>query len=1017
MFKKSALALAVGGLCSSAVMAEDYTMGNLHGTIQDTAGNPVANAEVTVRSTKGVRRTATADADGHVRIPQLPIGDYTVTIAGQGYAELVTDNVPISIGKAGAFTFTMESLDSVIDEIYVTGVRQGSWDFNTTTTGITVDVGEVFNRAPIGRNATDVVLLAPGTSVGDTAFAVDQYGASGNIASFAGSSVAENVYYVNGMNITNFRNFVGGSTIPFEMFDQIEVKTGGYQAEFGRSTGGVTNAVTKSGSNDFEFGVNAFFEPDAGYSQSPSAYNSANQHDERQRNEYNVWASGAIVEDKLFFFALYNARDNEQFDCFSGSCELQTNDSPFYAAKIDFVPVDGHRLEYTFFSDDQTRDIKKWRFNSTGSAASGDASAMGQVALSDLQVEAVADSKYINGGKNQILRYTAALTDWMTISALYGENEYARSQFSDPSNEPTLLLDRRNLNPDGTSNSALGNGDSRDIGTWSVFLQDQGEDTRENMRVDIDFYFEAAGDHHVRVGWDEEELEATVQDQHYSGDLRARLEYNGGSPTGERWRTRQYYNSGGYSTTQSAWYIQDSWQMGDNFTLNLGLRNETFDNRNVLGETFVETSDQLATRVGFSWDPSGEGTNRVYGSYGEYYLPIATNTNVRLAGQEVYFQEYFETTDANDDGEADLDANGAPVLGPMMGGRTYFSDGTLPFAEAAAAETLDPLYQSEWIIGYEHTFNDEWTIGVRYVSRNLESLIEDAAIDAAVIQWAEENGYEDDPALGGYTGFHQYVLINPGSDFTVATVEDFGDDGVIDWIDVTSDMLPYPKGDRTYEAFDVTVDREWDDKWYLSASYTWSDSKGNYEGAVKSDVGQDDAGLTQDFDQPGFVDGAYGPLPNDRRHRLKMRGAYQLNDQFMVAAALQVEAPRQMGCIGEHPTDYFAYWYGAASWYCNAEPTPRGSQMETDWIRTLDLSFVWTPQWEMPGDGDLVVRLDVFNALDADAVVDRWEFGDIGFTSDLALGGTTGPDLDTNYGKATRFQTPRRMRLGISYNF
>ena len=1005
-FKKSMLALAVGGVCSSAAMAEDYTTGTLSGSVQDTAGAPIANAAVTVTSDKGVRRTATTDADGELRVPQLPIGRYSVSVSKDGFDELVTDNVAIAIGSAGAFTFTMQAVDEAIEEIYVTGVRQGSWDFDNTTTGITVDVGEVFSRAPIGRDQTSVVLLAPGTSQGDTAFSTDGYGASGNLASFAGSSVGENVYYVNGMNITNFRNFVGGSTIPFELFDQIEVKTGGYQAEFGRSTGGVTNAVTKSGSNEFEFGANVFFEPNSLTEQSPATFGSANQVDKRTTNEANIWASGAIIKDRLFFFALYNPRDITQLDCFSGTCEEQSYDDPFYAVKLDFVPFDGHRAEYTYFSDDQTRNIKQWRWSSEATTALGSVPAVGGLSLDEMKDTRIEDSVYVNGGDNHIFRYTAALTDWMTVSAMYGRNEYYRENFSDA--EPPVLIDRRDT-ASGT------NGTSIDIGTWSVFQFERGQDTRDNYRIDADFYFDALGDHHVRIGADWEDLESTT-DNFYSGNLRARLEYSTAlGSTGQRWRTRQYYNDGGFKTEQSAWYIQDSWQVLDNLTVNLGLRNETFDNMNKFGETFIKTSDQLAPRVGFSWDAMGDGRTRVYGSYGDYYLPIATNTNLRLAGEEVYFQEYKEAI-IDGDGEPIYDANGFPEFG-VVGSRTYFSNGTLPFAEAAKSEKIDPLYQSEWIIGLEHTFNNDWTVGVRYVTRELESLIEDVAIDLAVISWAEDNGLSDDPALDLYTGFHQYVLVNPGSDFRVAAVEDFGNDGVIDWIDVTSDMLPYPKGDRSYEAVDLTVERQWDEKWYMQASYTWSKSEGNYEGVLKSENGQDDAGLTQDFDQPGLTDGAFGPTPNDRRHRVKAWGAYAFNDQLLVSGRVGVEAPRKMGCIGNHPTDYFAWAYGAASWYCQGELTPRGSQLETDWIYTVDMSLVWTPSWNLPGDGELVMRVDVFNLFDSNAIVDKWEFGDIAYTDDIVFGGTTLADPDPDYGKPTRFQSPRRVRFGLSYNF
>ena len=152
------------------------------------------------------------------------------------------------------------------------------------------------------------------------------------------------------------QDMIGGSTIPFEFYEMMEVKTGGYQAEFGRSTGGVINAVTKSGSNELHFGANVFWEPSSMYEQSPDTFTNQNHLDERSQIEYNFWASGAIVEDKLFFYGLYNPRKIRQVDCDTTRCEDITRDDPFYGAKIDFVPFDGHRLEYTFFSDNQGAD-------------------------------------------------------------------------------------------------------------------------------------------------------------------------------------------------------------------------------------------------------------------------------------------------------------------------------------------------------------------------------------------------------------------------------------------------------------------------------------------------------------------------------------------------------------------------------------------------------------------------------------------------------------------------------------
>jgi outer membrane receptor protein involved in Fe transport len=95
----------------------------------------------------------------------------------------------------------------------------------------------VNNKIPIGRSLTDVIMLTPGTVKGDTAF--------GNLPAINGASVAENVFYVNGLNITNVRNNTGFSTVPFDMFESVEVITDGYSAQYGRYHGGMINAQTK----------------------------------------------------------------------------------------------------------------------------------------------------------------------------------------------------------------------------------------------------------------------------------------------------------------------------------------------------------------------------------------------------------------------------------------------------------------------------------------------------------------------------------------------------------------------------------------------------------------------------------------------------------------------------------------------------------------------------------------------------------------------------------------------------
>ncbi|HBK46133.1 MAG TPA: TonB-dependent receptor, partial [Xanthomonadaceae bacterium] len=155
-------------------------------------------------------------------------------------------------------------------------------------------------------------LLAPGVVSGKSSL-----GSQG--ISFGGSSVAENSVYIDGLNVTDFYNRVGFSSAPFAFFQEFQVKTGGYSVEFGRTTGGVINAVTRSGTNDFHAGVEMTAEPSAwglggrDYIGPDGELYYVSSRDGGTHNKLNVWGSGAIVKDRLFFFGMYEARDTHVF--------------------------------------------------------------------------------------------------------------------------------------------------------------------------------------------------------------------------------------------------------------------------------------------------------------------------------------------------------------------------------------------------------------------------------------------------------------------------------------------------------------------------------------------------------------------------------------------------------------------------------------------------------------------------------------------------------------------------------
>ena len=947
-------------------VAEDVTNGSLTGQVNNQNGTGVAGASVTVKSVAtGITRSSTSNGSGSLRIPLLPAGSYAVTISASGYTT-VTDTVKVSLGGDSSYDFVLGSASSNIEDVVVMGSVAPSYDFSRTTTGLTIDVDELLGVTPVSRDLTSLVLLAPGSTEGDSAF--------GNLASINGSSVAENVYLINGLNITNFRNFTGSSTVPFEFYEYVDVKTGGYQAEFGKAIGGVVNAVTRSGSNDFKASVSAYMTPDSFRSQSPNTYAADNARRSSEQTEVNISVAGPIIKDKLFYYLLFNP-DNSEVTSYGLISERSTNsvlDDEFFGGKLDYYLNDTTHIEYTFFNDDTTivSDTSEYDVL-TGKLGTNIGKSFDNV-----------------GGENEIFKITSVITDNLTVSYMQGTNEYNRTTSGAGDAFPALY--------DARSGSFV------NVGQNTSFSIDVGDDKREMSRFDLDYYVEFMGSHHFRGGFEEETLTAVnstinsggVYYAWFDGFTAGGVEYAAAGTDVVRVRN---YNSGGtFVTEQEAFYIQDSWDVTDRLNLNIGLRRSTYDNKNAEGKTFVKVEDQDALRFGASYDLYGDGSSKLFYSFGEYYLPIAANTNIRMAGGETYIHTWYKQENG---APASFLPVGVPVVADKANAnylyQVVYGDGTVADTRAGTDTSLEPMYGEETIIGYETTLNsgmfEGWNFGTTFVSRELSSTIEDVAIDAAVIKYAAANGGLDSSA---FDGFHQYVLTNPGTNMNVYIPE---------WdqtVSLSAADLGYPAVVRDYSALSIALEKEFDGDWGATLSYTNSESKGNYEGTVKSDNGQDDAGLTQDFDQPGLTDGSYGLLPNNREHIFKGRFNKALRNNVMLGINSTITSPRTFGCIGYHPTDDFAAAYGASSWYCDGKLTPRGSVAQSSWILNLDMLVSWNVS------DNLNIRMDVFNLFNFDSVDDIREFGD-----------ATSTTADKNYLKPTSFQTPRSLRLGFKYTY
>ncbi len=953
-----AVAMVLG--LSSAAYAQQAG-GSIRGTVTGADSGTVVEV---VDEARGVTKSESVSSSGNFRIDGLSPGSYEVRVLQGGN---VVDSQVVTVRLASATTVAMATTLEAIEEIVTTGRRVAAIDTSIAESGLVINA-ETLLELPVQRDLTSVALLAPGTSRGDYRF-----GDNGNVA-FAGASIAENTSFINGLNTTNFRTGVGFSQVPFEFYDTLQVKTGGYSAKYGRSTGGVMNARSKSGSNEWDFGVNLYYETET--DTSPATYLAANDLDEDDNTTIDVFASGPIIKDRLFFYALYS--DNTEEERYAGLQSARDFDyevdEGFWGVKIDGYITDNHHIEYTAFSD--TRD--------------GVEATFGFDPLTQQRGQYLGDTTYQEGGDNWIATYTGDITDNFQLSVSYGENEANRTTQSATAVEPVVYQ-----YTDANGFTAFGD--------WTSFFVEEGEDKREMTRVDFKWII---GSHDLSFGFDQETNTAvnfTVPSGGVYWLLDPLNEYNGCTPaecpSGANVRRRTYASGGSFETNSDAFYIQDVWEMNENWTFELGLRNETFENLNGEGNVFVEVDDQWAPRLAAVWDPKGDGTSKFFANYGLYYLPIAANTNIRMAGGETYIHDYYDW-----DGVS-VDSQFVPTGIPASPYDTIvFGNGEVPDTRSVTDANLEAMYQSEIILGYQRFLDSGIELGVKGIYRNLETTIEDVAIDAAVIDYYNNGAGTWNPALVSgqtveevFSGFHQYVLTNPGNDMTVFIPE------MDETINLTADQLGYPEAKRQYAAIELTAARPFDGRWGLTGSYTWSRSWGNHEGYVKSDNGQDDAGITQNFDQPGLVDASYGNLPNDRRHTLKVYGTYQLDNGLRFGGNFFYQSGRPLSCFGVHPTDVFAQAYGADSHFCNGSPVKRGSLGTTPDILTIDASVQYN--WELGGT-DVLLSLDVFNLFNAQNATVLNEFAE-----------TDGGQPDSDFGLIRQYQQPRTLRFSARMNF
>jgi len=1045
-----ALVATVAALLPASAEAQDYTSGAVGITVTGPNGAPVSGATITLTSqSQGIVKTLTTSSTGSASAIGLTPGEYDITVTANGFDTYV-GTATVVVSQQVTYTYALNTTGATT-EVTVKGhrVRQ---DFNKTTSGLTVDLTTLTSQQAIGRNIQAVTLLAP-TAVSSTAFGQPSIG---------GGSAAENAFYINGLNITNPDTFIGGAEVPFDFYQTVDVQTSGYPAEFGRATGGVVNATTKHGTNDFMFAAHGNFAPDKLRSNPFVNAKTTTSPASLQTNDVNALtleAGGALIKDKLFLYGLVQATDSEQsFVSTSGHyAEKDKSNDPFYGIKADWYVTPGQHLELTYFDTTTTQHQTRRAFNGNcfdglyhaggGSYAKCTTGAVATNGVAPTYGTEGFGAVKKTGGPSWVAKYTGNITDWLTVSAAYGDAKYA-NDFSSANPELNYAI---------KYNTGTGVFDRVSKQYYSAAsTTDDWE--RKFYRADADVRFEKLGKHHVRFGIDHEDVSMDKITQLPGAQpIRYYLlpDYSYGYII--------YEHLGGHvSGEASSYYIQDAWDVTSTLNLQVGLRNDDFKENNLSGEQFLSLKGNLAPRLGISWRPSEDSKFRFTGFYGQTYIPPAMNLGFR--GKDLYFIEGFDMPA----GGYTLDANGIPTnMGTPNG--IYEGSNICPASDASsapgnitgaggpycavfgsnvqepaakkAAVGLKATRESEYTLGATYRANDLWTLGLTYVNRNLDRVSEDTDFAPEINDYCLAHAH----AAGDCQYQNEYHVWNVGNTVTLNTFTTLPDGSKT----ITLTGLDFPKPKRKYEALTFDFKRMFDGKWGIQGSYTYSRSTGNYEGTVLSTgsgTGQTDAGSTLLYDYPGLAENGDGVLINDRDHTFKVWGTYAITSNFLVSANVQVISPGYLSCYGRYPhRDTFngeaAYEYGANSHFCldtsaggishkGATYYPyvasgQGKGARTDWTKNVDLALRYTMPETMSMGGKLVLRADIFNLFNNREITARNMAADGGASCGPTPTDPTAPGTlaqcvgrpNANYKAPTFYNNARNMRIGFDLSF
>jgi len=756
---------------ATGALAQTATTGSIGGTVKDQNGADIAGATITASGPLG-ERTATSDSSGVFRVEGLIPGSYNVKVSNTGFKTASVEAVTVLVGKESALSIKLEP-GEVTAVVTVTGAA--AIDTAKTETSSNLN-DQLFSNIPVQRAVSGLFYLAPGTT--------DGLGGGRDNPSISGGSALDNLYVADGVNITDsafggigtFSRVFGalGTGINTSFIKEVQVKTAGFEPQYGQSQGGIINIITQSGSREYHGALYGFAQPkgfEATRSQPDDAPRKNTGGKLLHQEGYDIGADlGGYVpgaRDKLFFFGSFNPsvkRDivrgaeanslnpvNSGIRLIRGPAFANRTRTYNYAGKVDWNINQNNTLAFSIFGDPSKTNKSSFR---------------------SLNIDnTTADSILSFGTRNIALRYNGNWSPTLTFNASLG---FGRSRFNETGFDNfNQITDRRqsdqaNIQAFTGQLPARGNFNAIGAGFFEPTLS-------QSKRADFNISKTKSlwGQHTASLGY-------TFQRGSYDGtrdrsgpkwtvppgnglasgqtaNVQFRIRYratdSGGTlplfPVALANGTtanvpirlqiiRGEFGTPSFTTSSNyhAAYAQDTWRFNKYVTGLFGLR---WEQEKMVGSpgsngarVHYTLTDQFAPRLGVTVDPLGRGKTKAFYNFGRFfeYLPLDLAERSLSAEKDWTGGLYIPDFTTNAAGKRIAVINSFGTVNPIVDAAHQIAPGVVsaqdpsnPFAPGTKLGFTD-----EHTFGFEQQLPKNFTLSVRYINRKSKRIIEDAAI-------------------------------------------------------------------------------------------------------------------------------------------------------------------------------------------------------------------------------------------------------------------------------------------------